>query len=300
MSPSHAVTISKPLTFTTAEGFALAADAWGDAAQPPVLFMHGGGQTRHSWGGAAAALAAQGWYAVSMDLRGHGDSGWSPSGSYGIDHFVDDLRLVVGQLGQPTVLVGASLGGITALLGVGEAGGSFCSAVVLVDIAPKVEPEGVARIRAFMAANPDGFASLEEAADAVAAYRRHRERPKDVSGLKKNLRLKENGRYYWHWDPAYLVRDLATPADREARLRQAAKGLTMPTLLVRGGSSDVVSQEGVEDFLALVPHAEFTDVSGAGHMVAGDKNDAFASSVEGFLMAQLKRSTGRALGNAAD
>lgn len=292
MTQATVKTPPQPITFISAEGFSLRADAWGDPSHPPALFMHGGGQTRHSWGGAAAALATQGWYAVSLDLRGHGDSGWSPSGSYVIDDFVGDLRRVVEDFTQPPVLVGASLGGVTALVGAGEAGEGFCSAVVLVDIAPKVEPEGVARIRAFMAANPDGFASLAEAADAVAAYRRHRERPKDVSGLKKNLRLKENGRYYWHWDPAFMKRDLTGLRDREERLRGAARGLDMPSLLVRGGSSDVVSGQGVKEFLQLAPRAEFADVSGAGHMVAGDKNDAFNGAVEAFLQRSVIQKPG--------
>lgn len=281
--PAHSSSTAQSLSFAAEEGITLIADAWGDPAHPPVLFLHGGGQTRHSWGGAARALAGQGWYAVTMDLRGHGESGWSPGGRYGMDHFVGDLRLVVPHFSRPPVLVGASLGGVAALIGAGESAEGFCSALVLVDIAPRVEPAGVARINAFMAANPDGFASLEEAADAVAAYRRYRERPKDISGLRKNLRLKENGRYYWHWDPSFLARGRAKPLEREARLRKAAENLRVPALLVRGENSDVVSEEGVKEFLKIVPHAEFADVSGAGHMVAGDRNDVFTSAVTAFL-----------------
>ncbi len=285
-----------PLSFQGEEEIALAADAWGDPAGAPVLFLHGGGQTRHSWGGAARALAGRGYRTISLDLRGHGDSGWSPSGSYQMDDFVGDLRHVREQMGRekmgrenitrPPVLVGASLGGVAALVGAGEGAADFCSALVLVDIAPRVEPEGVARIGEFMRANPDGFASLEDAADAVAAYRRHRQRPKDISGLHKNLRLKENGRYYWHWDPAFLAQRGQRTPHREDRLRDAARALRVPTLLVRGKNSDVVSEDGAREFMELTPHAEFADVSGAGHMVAGDKNDAFSNAVMEFLARQ--------------
>ena len=272
-----------PLSFTVSESLRLTADAWGNPAQRPVLFMHGGGQTRHSWGGAARALAAAGWYTLTLDLRGHGDSGWSPRGNYRLDHFVDDLARVLDTIGRPAVLVGASLGGITALLGAGEGEAGFCAALVLVDIVPRVEAAGVERIRKFMHANPGGFATLDEAADAVAAYRRHRPRPKDVSGLKKNLRLREDGRYYWHWDPAMLRVPRRRDPEMEARLKNAARNLTVPTLLVRGSESDVVSEEGVKEFQASVPHAEFVNVSGAGHMVAGDQNDDFTGAVMAFL-----------------
>jgi pimeloyl-ACP methyl ester carboxylesterase len=277
--PSDATTVSYPVD----EGISLAADCWGDVSHPPVLFMHGGGQTRHSWGGAAHALAKRGWYAVSLDLRGHGESGWSGEGCYSLDCFVADLERVRAGFDRPPVLVGASLGGITALVGAGEGARDFCAALVLVDIAPRFEPEGVERIRAFMRANPQGFASLEEAADAVAAYRRHRERPKDYSGLLKNLRLREDGRYYWHWDPRLLEVDGRNDPAHMARLAAASRNLSVPALLVRGGESDVVSQDGAREFLELVPHAEFVDVSGAGHMVAGDRNDRFTEAVVGFL-----------------
>ncbi len=272
--------------FEVEENLKLAADCWGEPADPPVLFMHGGGQTRHSWGGAARRLAEQGWYGVSLDLRGHGESGWSTQGNYQLHHYVADLYRVRERFEAPPVLVGASLGGITALVGAGEAGPDFCSAVVLVDIAPRVEPEGVARIRTFMRANPHGFASVEEAADAVAAYRRHRERPKDISGLKKNLRLREDGRYYWHWDPRMLGVERRPDPESLARMKNAAAALTMPTLLVRGEKSDVVSEKGVEEFLKLVPQGEYIDVSGAGHMVAGDRNDIFGDAVVAFLSRQ--------------
>lgn len=282
----HAAAQSPPppvLTFPTPEGFSLVATPRGDPADPPVLFLHGGGQTRHSWGGAAERLAAEGWYTLCLDQRGHGESGWSPGGRYSIDDFAGDINLVAGTLAKPPVLVGASLGGLAAMLAAGESEPGAYRALVLVDIAPRPEMEGVNRIRDFMRANPEGFASLEEAADAVAAYRRHRERPKDVSGLHKNLRLKEDGRYYWHWDPRFLSHHTEPTRKRVARFRAAVAALRVPALLVRGAQSDVVSEEGAREFLELVPHGKFVDVSNAGHMVAGDKNDAFTNAVVDFL-----------------
>src|SRR5262245_7420255 len=164
----------QPVHYQVDGGLRLVGDAWGNPTAPPVLFLHGGGQTRHAWGGTAQALAQQGWYAIALDLRGHGNSDWSPDGDYQIDTFVADLRSIIRQIGQRPVLVGASLGGMTALVAEGESPRPISTAVVLVDITPRVEQAGSDRILAFMTGKPEGFESLEEAADAVAAYIPHR------------------------------------------------------------------------------------------------------------------------------
>lgn len=264
-------------------GLALTADVWGDPSQPGVLLLHGGGQTRHAWGTTGAVLAQAGWYAVSLDLRGHGDSAWAEDGDYSIEAYADDLVAVVRSFARPPAVVGASLGGLTALLAAGESGCAML-ALVLVDCAPRLEPDGVQRIMAFMRGGLAGFASLEEAADAVAAYMPHRKRPKDLGGLRKNLRLHDDGRYRWHWDPRFVSGEQRpSPSRQPDRLLTAARQLRVPTLLVRGRMSDVVSEAGAAEFVASVPHAEFIDVLDAGHMVAGDRNDVFSAAVVDFL-----------------
>ncbi len=272
-----------------ADGIRLAADAMGDPNDPPALLLHGGGQTRHSWHSTLRHLGSTGWYAVSMDLRGHGDSDWSPDGSYGLDTFADDIVEVARTLGRP-VLIGASLGGTSALFALGSTRVDPCGrALVLVDVAPHIEAAGAQRILTFMARHmADGFADLEEVADAVQEYNPHRPRPSDLSGLRKNVRQHDDGRWYWHWDPRFIT---SRPTDDESRtarhrsdaLVDAARSLTVPTLLVRGRQSDLLSEAGAKEFLELVPHARFADVGGAGHMVAGDKNDAFNDAVISFL-----------------
>lgn len=266
------------------DGLRLVGDAWGDPGDPPVVLLHGGGQTRHAWGGTAAALAADGWHALSLDLRGHGDSEWAPDGDYSVGTLADDLRAVVATLDRPPVVVGASLGGLTALVAEGETPGGVAAGLVLVDVAPRVERPGVERIVGFMTGRPDGFASLEEAAEAVAAYAPHRPRPQDLSGLRKNLRRGTDGRWRWHWDPAVIQRPGRPSATSDPeRLEACARRLAVPTLLVRGAASDLLSEAGARAFLALAPHARYADVSGAGHMVAGDRNDAFTQAVRTFL-----------------
>jgi pimeloyl-ACP methyl ester carboxylesterase len=250
-----------------------------------VMLLHGGGQTRHSWHGTAAALAGQRWTTLTYDARGHGDSDWAPLGDYSIDVYVADLRLVIDQVAppRPLVLVGASLGGMTILIGQAEAPG-LADGIVLVDIVPKPQLDGVERIQRFMTANPDGFASLDEAAAAIQAYNPRRGRPRDHSGLSKNLRQGDDGRWHWHWDPGILgdgsdLRSLVAGT----RATEAAARLSVATLLISGGDSDVVRREDVLRFRALVPAAQTVDVAGAGHMVAGDRNDRFADAIGRFL-----------------
>jgi non-heme chloroperoxidase len=173
------------------------------------------------------------------------------------------------------------MGGGTSLLAVGE-GRLTAAAVVLVDMAPRIAPEGSAKIRAFMNQRPEGFETLEQVAEAIANYQPHRARPRRLDGLAKNVRLGEDGRFYWHWDPRRMNRTWDMEAYRD-RLEAAAHRLDVPTLLVRGGLSDVLTEEGARMFLAVCPHAEYVSVSDAAHMVAGDRNDIFADAVIEFL-----------------
>lgn len=279
-----------PNTVTIAgrDGLRIVADEW-DGDGPPVVLAHGGGQTRHSWGGTAAVLASQGHRVVSIDLRGHGDSAWDPDGNYEMSAYRDDALAVVAWIGEPVRWVGASLGGITGLHAVNEDPTQF-SSLILVDITPRPAAKGVTRILEFMAKDAiNGFGSLDEAADAIAEYQPHRPRPKNLSGLSKNLRLGDDGRWRWHWDPAFLDFRTGDTTSEHARdrhhgeLEGFARNLTLPTLLIRGRLSDLVTDAEVEGFLKLVPHAEYVDVAGAAHMIAGDKNDVFTNAVVDFL-----------------
>ncbi|MGQ7829995.1 alpha/beta fold hydrolase [Altererythrobacter sp. Z27] len=276
-----------PRKFTASDGLALAGDIGGPEGAPLVLLMHGGGQTRHSWAGAMRALIAAGYRVVNLDARGHGESEWSDARAYTINDRIKDIHAVVDGCGTPFALVGASMGGLTSIHAVGQ--GLAPAALVLVDIVPDMEPKGVERIVGFMNAHHGGFASLDEAADAVAAYYPERPRPKDPSGLMKNLRLRDDGRLYWHWDPVmFQVEDPSQFREPLARsTEKLGQRAEVPVLVVRGKLSDIVSDSSIASFRAKVPHAECVDVSEAGHMVAGDKNDAFNAAVIGFLTAHM-------------
>jgi pimeloyl-ACP methyl ester carboxylesterase len=280
-------TRSEPQTvkFRGVEDLVLVADEWNHgaaAAAPSVLMLHGGGQNRFSWKNTGQVLADQGFHVVALDSRGHGDSDRSPDAIYTVDALCADTIMVLEQIGRPVVLIGASMGGMTGIMVADVAGPQTVTKLVLVDVVPRYEKDGSARIRDFMFSHVHGFETLDEAADAVAEYLPHRTKPRSPDGLKKNLRQRD-GRWYWHWDPKFLT----APADdafvRQEKLERAAMDLSIPILLIRGKLSDVVSPEGVKDFLTKVPHAEFVELSDAGHTAAGDDNDAFSEAVVQFV-----------------
>ncbi|WP_277183048.1 alpha/beta fold hydrolase [Caballeronia sp. BR00000012568055] len=285
-SASAASVTPKPLhTWPGSDGIPLAGDTWGHPDGAPVVLLHGGGQTRHAWGGTGERLGRAGYFAVAYDARGHGDSGWSAHGDYSLDALAADLDCVLAALDiRRPALIGASVGGATSLVAIAEKQVN-ASALILVDIVPYSEPAGVDRIRAFMTQHPDGFGSLDEVADAIADYRPSQARRRNLGGLAKNVRLGDDGRYRWHWDPKFLARPME-PHARHARLADSARRLALPTLLVRGGSSDIVSEAGVKEFIELCPHATYVNIAQAGHMVAGDRNDLFGDAAIDFLARQ--------------
>jgi pimeloyl-ACP methyl ester carboxylesterase len=274
--------VENDIRFTGAGGVTLVGHAVGSPHAPPVLLLHGGGQTRHAWGRTARAIAQAGFHAVALDHRGHGDSGWPDDGDYAMATFAEDVRLVAAALGRPPVAIGASIGGLASLLAEGEHAGTLAG-LVLVDAGPRLEQDGVRKVLAFMSTGLDGFASLEEAAEAIAAYLPHRRKRSDLGGLAKNLRQGADGRWRWHWDPRFVRRTGPDPTYSRERFVAATRLLRCPVLLVRGRMSDVLTEEAAREFLDMVPHARFVDVAGAAHMVAGDDNDAFSVGVVDFL-----------------
>ena len=279
--------LPETVTFRGAKDIRLVADEWNRGAasasvRPTILMLHGGGQNRHSWKNTGQELADEGFHVVALDSRGHGDSDRAPGAEYSVDALCSDVLNVLDAIGRPVVLIGASMGGLTGILVADKAGPQRVTKLILVDVVPRYEKHGSARIRDFMFSGMHGFESLEQAADAVAAYLPHRKRPRNPEGLKKNLRYRD-GRWFWHWDPAFLTKPQDDPFIRIEHLEQAAIGLTIPILLIRGKLSDVVSVEGVKDFLEKVPGAEFVELSDAGHTAAGDDNDAFTDAVVQFV-----------------
>lgn len=280
------------------DGLRLVADAYGPADGPPAYFFHGSGQTRQSWGRAATELGRQGWRAYTVDHRGHGDSDRHDAGGYEHHDVAQDVLALCAAERRRPLVVGASLGGSAALVAQGEVDAQLYRGLVLVDITPTVDIAGARRIITFMSANPDGFATLEEAAAAIGAYRGADKGAPSPQGLTRVLRRNDAGRWNWHWDPRLLdsrrpwLDDPAAATAAQERLRGLMTGgaqrLDVPVLLVRGASSDVVTPDAARELLQIVPHATYVDVTDAGHMVAGDRNDAFTAAVLAFAAPLLE------------
>lgn len=298
MSDLHHVHTPSPTAFTVRGGAgSLAGDVWEPVTEPvdEILMLHGGAQTRHSWNRAARRLVESGYRVTTVDARGHGDSDWSPDGDYDIHRMVDDLVCIIDQrfTGTKPVLVGASLGGLTGMLALGQ-GLDVARALVLVDVTPRIESSGVQRVGDFLNSGADGFDSLEQVAELIAAYQPHRTRPRNLDGLRKNLRQADDGRWYWHWDPAF-----ANNANSENAVigteffSEIAPKVQQPVLLIRGSRSDIVSDESVVHLLEVIPHAYTQTAEGAGHMVAGDDNAVFLDQLGWFLDTVVRPDRGR-------
>lgn len=277
------------IEFAGSDGVRLAADLW-DGGGHPVLLLHGGGQTRHAWDKTAMRMRAAGLRAITVDQRGHGDSDWDREGNYSFSHYAEDAaqiaRTIAARYHTAPSAVGASLGGMAAL-GAELFHGPLFESLVMVDITPRMDEGGVAKVHGFMRENmKEGFASLDEAADAIARYLPHRKRPTSLEGLRKNLRLGEDGRYRWHWDPAFVDENRGIRLNRDRYAHEVIERLPdlhLPVLLVRGMNSEIVQEEYAREFIEMAPNARMVDVGGAGHMVAGDRNDMFADAVLDFL-----------------
>ncbi|MBD8524970.1 alpha/beta fold hydrolase [Pseudomarimonas arenosa] len=276
---AHTATTARARHLPRPDGVRLAFDHWPNPG-PGVLFAHGFGQTRGAWCATATRLAAIGYDVRALDARGHGDSDWLPEGGqYAMQQFIEDLEASAAELRSPW-LVGASMGG---LLGIAAQSRTRCFAgLILVDIAPRWDARGVARILDFMEAFPDGFASLNHAADAIAGYLPHRER-KTEQALRAVLRQDSSGRWRWHWDPRMLNAIGRAGEQHQHALIEAARQIEVPVLLISGGRSDLIGEAEVAHFLELVPHAQHRRIEQATHMVAGDQNDAFTDAIVEFL-----------------
>ena len=259
----------------------LTIEKFGDPLAPALVFTHGFGQTRHAWSAPAKELTSAGWHSITADARGHGDSDWLADGNYDFAQFVDDLVLVARTPVRPPILIGASMGGLLGLIA--QAQSRPFRALVLVDVTPRWENAGVERIMTFMRAHPDGFASIDEASDAVSNYLPHRAEKKSPDRLRQLLVRQDNGRLRWHWDPRLLDRVAKNSERYQSDLLDAARRIDVPTLLISGERSDIVSDSTIAEFLRLVPHAEHIRVARATHMVVGDRNDVFSAALLGFI-----------------
>ncbi len=262
------------------DGVMLTAEAYGDPAAPPVLFFHGGGQSRSNWRGSARKVGDAGYYGITVDLRGHGDSEWAADGDYLLDAYARDVEQILTRFDQPVTLVGASRGGQTALVA-GSRHPDKVRLIMLADVAPLMNDTGVDNIRDFFKASANGFANVDEAADALAVL--GQPRLANAAGLAKAMRRDTSGRLFWKWDPKTTSPEFLHPMSEGHALLEAAARVKTPVVLVRAEHSNIVTDEGVARFRELAPQLEVIEAKGVGHMFTSDRNDAFAETLLAHL-----------------
>ena len=263
------------------DGLLLAGEVHGKNGAPPVILLHGGGQSRKAWRGAARRLAATGYLACLMDLRGHGDSGWPEPAAYAIDNFVDDLLAAIAHLGPPAVLVGASFGGHIAMLTAARHPG-LCSALLLADVTPWIDESAGDHFRDTLRASAGGFSSIEEAAAVIA--RLHGDGGQhDPGRLLPHLRTGDDGRLHWKWDARFLDGAQIRGGGEGGLFMTEARRLRVPVLVMAAELSNLTSAREIAAFQAAVAGVDAVTIPGARHMLTGDANDAYADAIIGFL-----------------
>jgi flavin reductase (DIM6/NTAB) family NADH-FMN oxidoreductase RutF/pimeloyl-ACP methyl ester carboxylesterase len=268
-------------------GIGLAAETFGIAGDPAVLLLHGGAQSRAMWRSAAEALASAGRHVIALDLRGHGDSEWARDGRYDLDAYAADIRAVLVRLSSRPVVIGASLGGLAALAALEGGGDQQASALILVDAIARMDGSGRERLSALFGRHAQGFASISEAISAAVELAPRREQALTKDGMRDHLVERENGRFYWRWDPL-AVQGIDLP-DLEERLESAARQVGIPVLLIRGERSEIVAREDVQSFAAVLRDCERVEIAGAGHLSPGDQGDLFNAAIVDFLERRAPR-----------
>lgn len=284
--PRHDVPLGGRSGFTVIDGRQVHYLEWGPWGGPAVLCLHGGGQTAYMYEELGHALRGR-YHVLAPDLPDHGDS--DPADEFGRHGIAATLPPLYAHFGMTkAVLVGASLGGIVAITHT-AAHPQSVAAIVLIDIGHKLEPAGVMKIMEFMGAH-ESFASLEDAATEIAKYLPYRESFRPES-LRRNLRQRTDGR--WVWKHGYNRRlraaaaaGIETPRPWETvvdGLDADAAALRCPVLVLRGATSDVLSQQGAEEVAALIANARLATVAKAGHLAAGDNPESTVNLVSAFL-----------------
>lgn len=262
---------------------ALHALEWGERTAPPIVFLHGGGLTAHSWD-VVCDIMCRHYRCIALDLRGHGDSAWSPSGDYTLEAHASDVASALSELGLSRVsIVGQSLGGLTALT-VASQHQRIVETLVLVDTAPRgSRPVGRDRVRAFMT-GPRELPSVDDFVERAAEFNPLRPRARLRRSLLHNLRQTERGTWTWKYDPGFIDSfRRVDPEQRRQQLIAAAQAVTCPVLIVRGGASEHLTSEDAATTLPLFGDARWVEIADAGHTVQGDQPQVLAAVLAEFF-----------------
>jgi esterase len=255
---------------------------WGDPSAPPVLVLHGGNQSGHSWDLVSLHLADR-FHVYALDQRGHGDSEWTRESDYSSEAMASDAVAFLAQEGvhQPIVM-GHSMGGIvTMTLTIREP--EIPRAVVIVDSGPQFEAEGTKTIRNFITANVE-FDSIDEFVDRVQAYDPFRSREHMERTARYNLVQRADGKYVSKSDRVLHQEGTRRPPASGERFRlDEVKKMTAPTLVVRGAQSNILAPESAEKFASDLPNGSLVTVPDCGHNVHTQNTPGFLEAIGPFL-----------------
>jgi pimeloyl-ACP methyl ester carboxylesterase len=253
---------------------------WGSSGRPPVLFLHGGLLTAHTWDLVCLSLRA-GYHCRALDFRGHGESGWSPDRDYRLAAHVADLELLADELGlQRFVLVGQSLGALTALAYAREHGDRVAG-LALVDIGETYERAGARRLEGFTQLPRE----LDDIGDFVArasAFNPARDPRLLRRSLLHNLRRLPDGRWTWKYDPALLEGAFLRIRGEFSRTIAGAPAVACPALVIRGVRSDMTTLAAAWGLASAFPRGELVEVD-AGHTVQGDNPRELVAEIVPWL-----------------
>ncbi len=239
---------------------------WGRPDAPPVVCVHGYTSSAQAFNALARRLEDR-YRIIAPDVRGHGESAWSPAGAYEYADQAGDLAAFVDRLELTRfTLIGTSMGGIIAMGYIAAHGGRL-NGLVINDIGPDAEA-GTLRITQTVGARPDSFGSLDEA----IAYRQTispitaARPPEDQHELALGV-LKQggDGRWVWKMDSAYIRQRVTRGAPVRPAAWPSLAALPCPTQVVWGTDSDVLSEAQARRMAETLPRGELVAVPGVGH-----------------------------------
>jgi len=272
----------------TVRGLKLHYQEWGNPDAPAVILVHGFGVSGHMFDEFAERMQDR-YHLLAIDQRGHGDSDWAPDGDYSRGAFVQDLEGFREALGfERFILVGHSMGGLNSV-SYTTAYPQRVRALVLVDVGPESAKEGVENIVRFTR-GPDEL-EFEEFVELAHRFNQRRTLANIRERMRHRLKPAESGKYTWKFDKRFREQDSGLKIGSELSNDQSwqlFRDINVPTLLVRGAESDVLSAETAERATREMASARLVTVSGAGHSVPGDNPDEFTAGVQEFL-ADLER-----------
>ena len=252
---------------------------WGTPGQPVILMLHGGGQQAHSWDFISLPLAEQ-YHILALDQRGHGDSDWAADGDYSIEAHQADLDGFIAALGlRDFHLIGHSMGGRNSYVWASRHPATLRS-LVIVDTGPVAQSRGRDRIQNFREL-PDELDSFEEFAARVQEYT-GRSREQTLGALQYSIRQRPDGKWSWKYDKLLRTPGRQSPAWSESQLWDAVSKIDCPTLITRGGDSDIFAAETMQRMQQVIPNCAAVTIPAAGHLVAGDNPAAFLAAVQNF------------------